>query len=124
MTNVMSDRNTNMSDKPNPNTSRQDNEIPLDQLPVEIKAYKDENGFALVIKSKDKRIGNSEGKLVDNFLVRILDGEVPQVYGVHSVAVSDMHTRHVEVSGSNIDERGRLFITSATDGVQRPAAKE
>lgn len=113
-----------MSDKPNPNTSRQDNEIPLDQLPVEIKAYKDENGFALVIKSKDKRIGNSEGKLVDNFLVRILDGDVPQVYGVHSVAVSDMHTRHVEVAGSNIDERGRLFITSATDGVQRPASKQ
>lgn len=99
------------------------NEIPLDQLPVEIKAYKDEYGFALVLRSKDKRIGSSTGRLVDNYLVRILDGEVPQTYGVHAVAVADGQTRHVEVAESKIDERGRLFITSATDGVQRPAAR-
>lgn len=101
-----------------------DNEVPLDELPVVIKAYKDENGYAIVIKSKEKRIGSSDGTLVDNFLVRVLDGVVPQTYGVHTVAVSDGFTRHVEVAGSKIDERGRLFITSATDGVQRPAAKK
>ncbi|MBQ9004930.1 MAG: hypothetical protein IJ092_01005, partial [Atopobiaceae bacterium] len=88
------------------------------------KAFKDENGFALVIKAKDKRIGSSDGKLVDNFLVRILDGEVPKTYGVHSVAVAENQTRHVEVADSKIDEKGRLFITSATDGVKRPAAKK
>ncbi|MBR2682033.1 MAG: hypothetical protein IKE22_02050 [Atopobiaceae bacterium] len=111
-----------MEQKPIANTSQQDNEIPLDQLPVEVKAYQDENGYALVLKSKDKRIGNSEGNLVDTFLVRILGGEVPQA--VHAVAVSDVHTQHVSVADSKIDERGRLFITSAADGVQRPAAKQ
>ena len=35
-----------------------------------IKAYKDEYGFALVLRSKDKRIGSSTGRLVDNFLHR------------------------------------------------------
>ena len=103
---------------------QQDNEIPLDQLPVEVKAYKDENGFALVLKSKDKRIGSSNGTLVDNFLVRILDGEVPKVSGVHSVAVAENQARHVEVAESRIDEKGRLFIKSATDGVKRPAVKK
>lgn len=113
-----------MTQTPDAITSQQDNEIPLDQLPVEIKAYKDENGFALVLKSDDKRIGNAEGNLVDTFLVRILEGEVPQTYGVHAVAVSDVHTQHVSVADSKIDEKGRLFITSAADGVQRPAAKQ
>lgn len=104
---------------------REDNEISLDQLPVELKAYHDEYGYALVIKSKDKRIGNAEGKLVDTLLVRILGGdEVPKVSGVHAVAVSDVHTQHVEVASSRLDEAGRLFITSATDGVQRPAADQ
>ena len=107
-----------MEQTTNNTAAKPDNEVPLDQLPVEIKAYRDENGYAIVIKSKEKRIGSSDGTLVDNFLVRILDGVVPQTYGVHTVA------RHVEVAGSKIDERGRLFITSATDGVQRPAAKK
>lgn len=101
-----------------------DNEIPLDQLPVELKAYKDENGFALVLKSKDRRIGNAEGHLVDKLLVRILDGAVPKVDGVHAVEISDIHSRHVEVADAKIDERGRLFVTSATDGIQRPSTKK
>lgn len=113
-----------MARTPNPITFNQDNEISLDQLPVEVKAYKDKNGFALVLRSKDKRISNAEGKLVDTLLVRILEGEVPQTYGVHAIAVSDSHTQHVEVAESKVDEMGRLFITSATDGVQRPAAKQ
>lgn len=113
-----------MEQTTNNTAAKPDNEVPLDQLPVVIKAYKDENGYAIVIKSKEKRIGSSDGTLVDNFLVRVLDGVVPQTYGVHTVAVSDGFTRHVEVADSKIDERGRLFITSATDGVQRPAAKK
>ena len=113
-----------MAETSKPVTRHQDNEVPLDELPVEIKAYKDDNGFALVLRSKDKRIGNAAGNLVDTILVRILDGEVPKTYGVHSIAVSDRHTQHVEVADSKIDEQGRLFITSATDGVQRPAAKQ
>ena len=113
-----------MKQKPEANAIHQENEIPLDQLPVEIKAYKDENGYALVLRSKDKRIGNASGNLVDTFLVRILEGEVPKTYGVHAIAVSDVHTQHVEVADAKIDENGRLFITSATVGVQRPAAKQ
>ena len=101
------------------------NEIPIEELPVEVHAYKDENGYALVLRSKDKRIGNSEGRLVDNFLVRILGGDVvPKVEGVHSVKVSDSHTRSVEVADAKIDEVGRLFVTSAADGVQRPAVQD
>lgn len=106
-------------------TTRQpSNEVPLDELPVEIKAYKDENGYALVLKSKENRIGNGEGKLVDTLLVRILGGVIPKAHGAHAVAVSEEQAKHVEVAESKIDERGRLFITSATDGIQRPAAKQ
>lgn len=101
----------------------EENEITLDQLPVEIKAYADENGYALVITSEDARIGNAQGKLVKTLLVRILGGDVPKVTGVHAVTVDDKQTRHVEVADAKIDEAGRLFVTSATDGVQRPAAK-
>lgn len=113
-----------MEQTPNNNAALQDNEVPLDELPVEIKAYRDENGYALILKSKDKRIGSSDGSLVDTFLVRILAGDVPKVYGVHTVKVADGQIRHVEVADSKIDERGHLFITSATDGVKRRAAKQ
>lgn len=113
-----------MEQTPNNNAAPQDNEVPLDELPVEIKAYRDENGYALILKSKDKRIGSSDGSLVDTFLVRILAGDVPKVYGTHAVKVSDGLTQHVEVAESRIDERGHLFITSATDGVKRRAAKQ
>lgn len=100
----------------------EENLIPIDQLPVEVKAYKDENGYALVLRSKDKRIGDSKGRLVDNFLVRIVGGDVPKVDGVHAVVVSDDQTRHVPVANATLDEQGRLFVTNAMDGVQRPAA--
>ncbi len=113
-----------MKQTPDSITKQKGNEVPLDQLPVEVKAYRDENGFAILIKSKEKRIGNAEGKLVDTFLVRILGGEVPKAHGAHAVAVSEEQAKHVEVADSKIDERGRLFITSATDGIQRPAAKQ
>ena len=75
-----------MEQTTNNTAAKPDNEVPLDELPVVIKAYKDENGYAIVIKSKEKRIGSSDGTLVDNFLVRVLDGVVPQTYGVHTVA--------------------------------------
>lgn len=103
----------------------EENQIPIEDLPVSVKAYKDENGYALVLRSTDKRIGDSEGRLVDNFLVRILGGDsVPKVgHGSHAVAVSDTQTRHVAVADARIDEKGALFITSE-DGTKFPAAKE
>lgn len=113
-----------MKQKPDFFTRQQSNEVPLDELPVEIKAYKDENGYALVLKSKENRIGNAEGTLVDTLMVRILGGEIPKVHSAHAVAVSEEQAKHVEVAESKIDERGRLFITSATDGIKRPAAKQ
>ena len=103
-------------------TPPEENQIPIEQLPVDVRAYKDENGYALVLRSEDKRIGNSKGRLVDNFLVRIVGGDVPKVDGVHSVAVSDVHTRRVHVADAKIDEKGRLFVTNAMDGVQMPVA--
>lgn len=99
-----------------------ENEIPIDELPVEIKAYKDEHGYAIVIRSEDKRIGNAKGKLVDTLLVRMLGGVVPKVDGVHSVVVADKQVRSVPVADARIDEVGRLFVTNAVDGVQMPAA--
>ncbi|MBR3234507.1 MAG: hypothetical protein IKG11_02720 [Atopobiaceae bacterium] len=106
------------------NPIEQGTEISLDELPIEIKAYRDKNGFAVVFKSDEQRIGDSDGHLVDNFLVRILDGPVPKKDKAHAVALSDQHSRHVEVAEAKIDERGRLFVTSATDGIQRPAATQ
>ena len=105
-------------------TIYEENEIPISELPVTVKAYKDENGYAIVIRSEDKRIGNSEGRLVDDFLVRILGGDVPKLDGLHAVAVSDTQTRLVEVADAKLDENGRLFVTNAADGVQMPAAKQ
>lgn len=107
----------------NKRASSEDNEIPIEQLPVEIKAYEDENGFAIVITSDEARIGNAQGKLVKTLLVRILGDDIPKLKGVHSVTVDDARTRHVPVADARIDEAGRLFVTSAADGVQRPAAK-
>ena len=101
-----------------------DNEVALEQLPVEIRAYEDENGYAIYITSEEARIGNAQGKLVKEVMVRVLGGDiVPKVDGVHAVAVSDAHTRSVQVADARIDEAGRLFVTDAADGVQRPAAK-
>ena len=107
----------------NQQATSEDNEIPIEQLPVEIKAYKDENGFAIIITSDEARIGNAQGKLVKTLLVRVLGDDIPKVNGVHSVTVADALTRHVPVADARIDEAGRLFVTSAADGVQRPAAK-
>ncbi len=112
------------SPSPAPAVKVDENEIPLDQLPVELKAYKDENGYALVLKSDEKRIGNSEGRLVDVFLVRILGGPVPKVDGVHAVGIAENQTQLVEVADAKLDEKGRLFVTSATDGIQRPSATQ
>lgn len=113
-----------MAKKSNKKPESLENEIPLDQLPVELKAYKDENGYALVLKSKDRRIGDAKGRLVDTLLVRILDMAVPKVDGVHAVGITDTYSQLVEVADARIDERGRLFVTSATDGVQRPSAMQ
>ena len=113
-----------MADNKDQLTAAEDNEITLEELPVEIKAYQDENGYAIVIKSKDARIGNAQGRLVDTLLVRVLGGVVPKVNGVHAVTVADTQTRSVEVADAMIDETGRLFVTSAADGVQRPAASQ
>lgn len=114
---------TELKDKDTITTDFEENEIPISELPVTVKAYKDENGYAIVLRSEDKRIGDSNGHLVDNFLVRILGGVVPKVDGVHAVAVSDKQTRHVEVADAHIDERGALFVTAA-DGTKFPAAKQ
>lgn len=100
------------------------NLIDISDLPVEVKAYEDENGFALVISSKDARIGDSDGKLVKNFLVRIVRGDVPKVDGVHSVKVDGNQVRSVSVAGARLDETGKLFVESAADGVQRPVAEQ
>jgi hypothetical protein len=99
------------------------NEIPIEELPVRVTAYRDENGYAIVLRSDDKRISNSEGRLVDNFLVRIVAGDVPKVSRAHPVEVSDGQTRHVEVGDAHVDEKGRLFVTNAADGTKMPAAK-
>ena len=105
-------------------TKKDENEITIDELPVVVKAYHDENGYAIVLTSEEKRISNSEGKLVDNFLVRIVGGEVPRSGHAHQVAVSDTQTRHIEVADARVDERGHLFVTNAADGVKMPSAQQ
>lgn len=102
----------------------EENEIPIEDLPIQVKAYRDDNGYALVLRSKDKRISNSKGKLVDNFLVRILSGEVPRIAHAHPVAVDGQQVRHVEVGDASVDELGNLFVTNAASGVKMPAAKQ
>lgn len=109
-----------MADQEKIENQLEENEVPIDSLPVQVKAYKDENGYALVLRSEDARIGNSQGRLVKDFLVRILDGEVPKVDGVHAVPVSGTQVRHITVADARIDERGNLFVTNAADGVQIP----
>lgn len=116
---MVTDNNTTTNDE-----ALAENEIQISELPVTVKAYKDANGYALVLRSEDKRIGDSEGRLVDNFLVRILGGEVPKVgHGVHAVVVSDRQTRHVAVADARIDEVGKLFVTSQ-EGEKYPAAQQ
>ena len=98
-----------------------ENQIPIEDLPVTLEAFEDKNGFALVISSKDERIGDSNGRLVNNFLVRIARGDIPKVGTVHSVKISDKgHERSVEVADINMDESGKLFVKSNIDGIQRP----
>lgn len=98
--------------------------IDISELPVEVEAYEDENGYAIVITSEDARIGDARGKLVKNFLVRIARGDVPKVDGIHSVRVDDDQVRNVPVADARMDETGRLFVKSAADGVHRPAVTE
>lgn len=101
----------------------QENEIPIEDLPVTVTAYEDENGFALVLTSEDARIGDSNGHLVKNFLVRIVRGTVPKVAGAHPVAINDKLTRTVEVADARIDENGRMFVTDAASGIKHPAVE-
>lgn len=97
---------------------RNNGEVTLDELPVSITARQDENGYVLVITSDEKRIGGSNGRLVDSCRIRILDGDVPRVSGVHAIAITGSKARHVGVADARIDEMGSLFVTSAADGVK------
>lgn len=98
------------------------NQININDLPITVDAFEDENGYALVLTSKDARIGNSAGVLVKNFLVRIARGDVPQPNKTHPVQIGDGVKQTVEVDTVRIDETGKMFVTSAADKVQRPVA--
>ena len=105
------------------NVDLKENEIPISELPIEVTAYEDENGFALVLTSEDARIGDSEGRLVKNFLVRIVRGNVPKIAGAHTVAINENLKRTVEVADARVDENGKLFVVDAASGAKHPAAE-
>jgi hypothetical protein len=113
-----------MTETTNANETQEleENEIPISDLPLKVTAYEDEKGFALVLTSEDARIGDSTGRLVKNFLVRIVRGPVPKVTGTHAVAINKNLTRTVEVADAGIDEAGNMFITDATTGEKYRAA--
>lgn len=104
--------------------NQDDNRIALEELPVRISAYEDKNGYAIIIKADDERIGNGQGKLVDTLLVRIARGDVPKVNNTHAAKVNDVLNRTVEVAEANIDEAGRIFVTDKASGQRMPAADQ
>lgn len=93
-----------------------ENQIPIEQLPVTIEAFEDDNGFAVVITSEDRRISDSKGNLVNNFLVRIARGDVPKTLKAHPVAINEKQSKHVTVAETHMDEAGRLFVTDNATG--------
>lgn len=99
-------------------------EIAIDDLPVSVRAYEDKNGYAIVITSEDARIGDANGKLVRNFLVRIARGDVPTGGHAHPVQVNEHQTRTVGVADPRLDENGKLFVTNVATGERMPAAEK
>lgn len=104
--------------------NQNDGRIALEDLPVEISAYEDDNGYAIIITSGDKRIGNGKGELVDTLLVRVIRGDVPRVNGTCTVQVNDMQTQTVKVAATETDEIGRLFVTNEATGQKMPVARQ
>lgn len=104
--------------------NQNDGSIALENLPVKIFAYEDDNGYAIIITSDDKRIGNGQGELVDTLLVRVMRGDVPRVNGTCTVQVNDMQTQTIKVAATETDETGRLFVTDGATGQKMPVAKQ
>jgi hypothetical protein len=90
--------------------------LSMDDLPVNCRIAKDENGFALILTAKDKRIARGDGKLVDELVVRIADGKVPRIGHPFPVRLSDTMQRTVTVADARLDEHGAMTVVSQEDG--------